>query len=239
MTARPAAVVAAVLLSCASLAGCTLAHAISRAAHDIQHNKTIIDQFNSGLKAGEAVPFEAVYKTTGANPATVRYAVRPPQDVLFTEQQSGGSNGASQVHIVVNATGAYSCTPPASSQASGRWTCQRLGTPKSISSDAIVDFYTPSHWVNFLTAFSLAAGFAGDKLSTSDITVNGFAMHCVDFVAHGIKGTSRICTTRQNILGYVKVAQNPTSFEITSFTASPPASLFRRPANAKITKGSS
>ena len=237
MTARPAAVAAAPLLSCVSLAGCTLAHAISNATHDIQHNKTIIDQFNNGLKSGEAVPFEAVYKTTGANPATVRYAVRPPHDVLFSEQQAGG--GSSQAYIVVNATGAYSCTPPSAGPPSGQWTCQRLGTSGSISSNAIVDFYTPTHWVNFLTAFSLAAGFAGDKLSTSDITVNGFAMHCVDFRAHGIKGISRICTTRQNILGYVQVAQQPTSFEITSYSASPPDSLFQLPAGAKITKPAS
>ncbi len=234
MTTRSAAVAAALLVSCVSLAGCTLAHAISRAAHDIQHNKTIIDQFNNGLKSGEAVPFEAVYQTTGANPATVRYAVRPPHDVLFAEQQAGSSS--SQADIVVNAAGAYSCTPPAAGAASGQWTCQRLGTAHSISSDAIADFYTPTHWVNFLTAFSLAAGFAGDKLSTSDSTVNGFAMHCVDFRAHGVKGVSQICTTRQNILGYVKVASQPTSFEITSYTASPPDSLFQLPVGAKITK---
>jgi hypothetical protein len=237
MSPRPAAFAAALLLgcvSCLSIASCGVVHAINRVEHDVQHNRTIIDEFNNGLKSGAAVPFEAVYKTTGANPATVEYAVRPPQDVLFTEHQSGGAS--SQVHIVVNAAGAYSCTPPSGS---GQWSCQRIGTSKSISRDAIVDFYTPSHWVNFLTAFSLAAGFAGDKLSTSDITVNGFAMHCVDFVAHGIKGTSRICSTRQNILGYVKVAQDPTSFEITSFTTSPAAALFQLPAGAKITKAAS
>jgi hypothetical protein len=221
-------------VSCLSIASCGVVHAINRVEHDVQHNKTIIDEFNNGLKSGEAVPFEAVYKTTGANPATVEYAVKPPQDVLFTEDQSGGSS--SQVHIVVNATGAYSCTPPS---AGGHWTCQRIGTANSVSRDAIVDVYTPSHWVNFLTAFSLAAGFAGDKLSTSDITVNGFAMHCVDFRAHGIKGTSRICTTKQNILGYVKVAEDTTSFEITSYTASPSAALFQLPAGAKITKTAS
>jgi hypothetical protein len=237
MSARPLGIASALLLgclSCLSLAGCGLAHVISRVEHDVNHNRTIIDDFNSGLKSGAAVPFEAAYKTTGANPSTVVYAASPPQDVLFSEH-SAASSGGSQVHIVVNATGAYSCTPPS---ATGQWTCQRIGSPNSVSRDAIVDFYTPTHWVNFLTAFSLAAGFAGDKLSTSHITVNGFAMHCVDFRAHGIKGTSRICSTRQNILGYVKVAQDSTSFEITSYSASPPASLFQLPTGAKITKGS-
>jgi hypothetical protein len=81
----------------------------------------------------------------------------------------------------------------------------------------------------------LAAGFAGDKVFSSDKTVNGFAMHCVDFVASGVPGTSTICTTAQGILGYVKVASEPTSFEITSYSTAPSASLFQLPRGAKIT----
>lgn len=83
---------------------------------------------------------------------------------------------------------------------------------------------------------SLAAGFAGDKVTSSKLTVNGFRMHCVDFRATGIKGTSRICTTAEGILGYVKVASTPTSFEITSYSAPPPGSLFRLPPGARVTR---
>ena len=68
-----------------------------------------------------------------------------------------------------------------------------------------------------------------------DMTLNGFNMQCVDFVAPGVAGTSTICTTPQNILGYVKVASDSTSFEITKFSASPPASLFQTPPGATIT----
>jgi hypothetical protein len=88
--------------------------------------------------------------------------------------------------------------------------------------------------VGFLKDFSLVAGLAGDKVTTSTMTVNGFAMSCVDFVAPGVAGTSTICTTAQNILGYVKVASSATSFEIKSYSASPPGSLFQLPAGAKI-----
>ena len=95
-------------------------------------------------------------------------------------------------------------------------------------------FYTPSHWVTFLKDFSLAAGFAGDQVSSSSMTVNGFSMSCVDFVASGVPGKSTICTTSQGILGYVKVASESTSFEIKSYSSSPSASLFQLPPGAKV-----
>ncbi len=62
-------------------------------------------------------------------------------------------------------------------------------------------------------------------------------MHCVDFrAAAGVAGTSKICTTAQGILGYVKVASDATSFQLKSYSASPPDSLFRLPPGAKVTK---
>jgi hypothetical protein len=62
-------------------------------------------------------------------------------------------------------------------------------------------------------------------------------MKCVDFRTKGVKGTSVVCTSSQNILGYVKVAQSATSFELKSYTANPAASLFQLPAGAKLTRG--
>jgi hypothetical protein len=67
------------------------------------------------------------------------------------------------------------------------------------------------------------------------MTVNGFNMDCVDFVAPGVKGTSTICSTSAGILGYVKVASVKTSFRLTSYTTSPSAALFALPPGAKIT----
>ena len=102
--------------------------------------------------------------------------------------------------------------------------------------NAIYDFYTPAHWVTFLRGFSLAAGFAGDKVTSSTMTVNGFPMSCVDFSTPGEAGQSTICTTAQGILGYVKVAGDTTSFEIKSYSSSPPASLFALPPGATVTQ---
>jgi hypothetical protein len=132
--------------------------------------------------------------------------------------------------LVVTKSGEYAC-----SHATSGWSCDKLSALSAADQNNVFDFYTPSHWINFLKGFSLVAGLAGDKVSTSTMSVNGFSMHCVDFVVSGEPGTSTICTTSQGLLGYVKVATDSTSFEITSYTSSPPASLFELPPGAKVT----
>jgi hypothetical protein len=73
-------------------------------------------------------------------------------------------------------------------------------------------------------------------VSSSTMSISGFNnMSCVDLVAKGVAGTSTICTTQQNILGYVKVAQDSTSFQITNYSGSPSASLFQLPPGATVT----
>lgn len=233
---RPLAFAAAVVLAGLGLTGCSIVHAVHTVVQTVHGNRATIDQFTASIKSGEATPFEATYVTTGSSPATVVYAVQPPKDLVFRDTPSGGgSPGTANVEIVMNASGEYLCTPPASSGSSGSaWTCEKLPAAKAAAQNKILDFYTPAHWVTFLRDFALAAGFAGDKVSSSSLTVNGFSMRCVDFVASGIPGTSRICTTAQGILGYVKVASESTSFQIKSYSATPSASLFRLPADAKI-----
>lgn len=167
-------------------------------------------------------------------------AVRPPKGLAFTDTPSGSSsNGALRLHIVVNSSGEYSCSRPSASGAgaSHRWSCQKLGVAIAATRNQILGVYSPAHWVAFFKGFALAAGFAGDSVTTSTLTLNGFGMKCVDFRAAGIAGTSMICTTTQNILGYVKVASDSSSFQIKSYSAPPPASLFELPPGAKVTTG--
>ena len=129
-----------------------------------------------------------------------------PRAWRSTTPPRAGSGDTTPVHIVVNSSGEFACSQPSvTGSASGtQWTCQKLGTADAATENKIFDFYTPAHWVGFLKDFSLAAGLAGDKVSSSTMTVNGFAMNCVDLVAPGVAGTSTICTTAQGILGYVE-----------------------------------
>jgi hypothetical protein len=224
-----------VALCAVSVTSCSAISKIKSTVHDIRGNKATIDSFNSKLQSGPTT-FEATYATTGSNPATIVYAAQAssPKAVSFSDTPTGGTGDTTPVHLISNASGEYACS---SSGASSATTCDKLGTEDASNQNQILDFYTPSHWVGFLRDFSLAAGFAGDKVTTSSMTVNGFAMTCVDFRAAGVPGTSTICSTSQGILGYVKVATDTTSFEIQKFSTSPPSSLFELPPGAKVTTG--
>jgi hypothetical protein len=232
---RPTAAVVAValLVGGIGLTGCSIVKAVKTVESDVRGNKATIDAFTNKVKAGESTTFEATYVTTGSAPATIVYAVAPPTGLAFTDTPSGtAANGVSSVDVIVNSSGEYSCSPPSTADAT--WSCQKLGAAGAAAENKIFDVYTPAHWVGFLNDFSLAAGIAGDKVTSSSMTVNGFAMQCVDFVAPGVAGTSTICTTAQGILGYVKVASNATSFEITKYSPSPPVSLFALPPGAHV-----
>lgn len=200
--------------------------------HTVEGNRATIAAFTKNIKSTEGTTFEATYATTGKSPATILYAVQPPKGLAFSETPTSNSSGAGRIDVVANSTGEYFCTPP--SGAKSRWSCEKAKAVSAATENKLFDFYTPSHWVAFLKGFSLAAGFAGDKVTSSTKTVNGFAMQCVDFRAKGVNGKSTICTTPQGILGFVKVAADKSSFEIKSYSASPTASVFQLPAGAKV-----
>jgi hypothetical protein len=237
VTNRPAAVrlaalaVTAALVSGAVLAGCGLAKDVKKVASTVQSNKAVIDLFTAKLKSGQPAQFVVRYMTTGSAPSKISYAVQPPGRLAFSDSQTGSGAALGGARLIVNSAGAYACT-----LASGPgWSCDKLPKASAAAQKKLLDFYTPAHWVAFLEGLALTAGFAGDKISSSSITVNGFAMQCVDFRAPGVPGTSKICTTAQHLLGYVKVASESTGFEITSYSGSPPAALFALPAGAKVT----
>jgi hypothetical protein len=219
-----AAATVAVLVS-----GCSVVDKVRQTIHNVESNKATIDSFTQNLQSTKSTPFEATYTTTGSAPATVVYAVDPPTGLAFHETPTG-ANG-SNVQIIVNSSGEYECNQSGSG---GAWSCEKLAAANAATENKIFDFYTPAHWVAFLKGLSLVAGLAGDKVTSSNMTVNGFPMQCVDLVAHGVPGTSTICTTAQNILGYVKVAADSTAFQITNYSGSPSSSLFQLPPGATV-----
>jgi hypothetical protein len=228
------AALAALAVLAAGTSGCSIVRAVNHVANAISANRAIIQTFANQLKSGKAVPFQATYVTTGNSPTTVIYAAQPPHEAAFKEiPGTSAGSGNPTVDLITNATGEFSCST--TSGTSG-WQCAKLSAGNAITQNQIIDFYTPSHWITFLEVLSVGAGLAGDKVSTSTMSVNGISLSCVDFNVRG-QGTSTICTTSAGILGYVKVAGNPTSFEIKSYTTSPPASDFQLPPGAKITNG--
>jgi hypothetical protein len=229
---KAALAVIVMVVAAFGLSACSAIGKVRNAVHDIRGNKATIDAFSTKLQSGAATTFEATYVTTGSAPATIVYAVQPPQGVAFDDTPTGGTGDTTPVHVVVNSSGEFACSQSAPG---AQWTCEKLGAADAATENKIFDFYTPTHWISFLRDFSLVAGLAGDKVSSSTMTVNGFAMNCVDLVAPGVAGTSTICTTAQGILGYVNVASDSVSFEIQKFSTSPPSSLFALPPGATIT----
>lgn len=219
-----------------ALTGCVVGRAVKKAEGTVQGNNAVINLFTSNLKSGQPSTFQVTYVTTGSSPARIVYAVRPPGELAFTDTQAASSagSGTGDFRLIVNSGGQYLCTHPAAG--SPAWSCQKQPKSGAAAERGLLDFYTSAHWVSFLKGFALAAGFAGDKVSSSTMTVNGFAMQCVDFGTSGATGRSRVCSTAQHLLGYVQVASESTGFEISSYTASPPASVFELPAGATITK---
>lgn len=226
---RGGSALAVVALGVFGLSACSTIDKIKNAVHNVHGNTAIVDGFNSKL-SNAPTTFEAVYTTTGIAPATVTYAAQVPKDVAFTLTPTGGSGDTTPVHLVQNSSGEYAC-----SQTSGQWSCDKIDGIAASSQNALIDLYTPAHWTKFLSGFALAAGIAGDKVTTSTMSLNGFSMNCIDLVAPGVPGKSTICTTSQGVLGYVGVAADSTNFEITTYSSSPPASLFQLPAGAKVT----
>jgi hypothetical protein len=235
--AVPLLMAASFVLTAALLAGCGVVSTVQSVAKNVEANKNTIDAFTAAMKSGGAKAFAATYVTTGASPATIVYAARPPNQLLFKATPSAGSTGQGEIFLIVNASGEFTCSSAAVSGSGLKRvpTCQKLASAQAAVQNQILNLYTPSHWVAFLEGLSLAAGFAGDKVTQSHLTVNGFAMQCVDFQAPGITGTSTICTTAQGVLGYVKVASETTSFEIKSYSTSPAPSRFKLPTGAKVT----
>ncbi len=226
---RSVLALAVVVSGAFALSACSAITTIKNAIHDVRGNKAVIDGFNSKLNAAPAT-FEAVYSTSGSAPATVTYAAQLPDEVAFSLAPSGGGGNTSPVHLVQNSSGEYACD-----QTSGQWSCAKISGVDAQTQNALIDIYTPGHWVKYLSLFALAAGIAGDKVTTSTMSRNGFSMDCIDLETPGTAGTSTICTTSQGVLGFAQVAGDSTNFAITSYSSSPAASLFQLPPGAKIT----
>lgn len=228
-----------VLASASGLSGCGVISAIRKVVQTVEANRALINKFSKGLRSGEKVAFEATYVTNGEPAMTVTYAVQPPEEVALRAVPDGAGAGnlggtTGTYDMVANSTGGYSCSPDEVPALGTGWTCTKLASAEQVVKSGVVDIYTPAHWAAFLDVVAIAAGVAGDSVTSSTKVVNGFELNCIGLRAKGIAGTSTLCTTAQGILGYVQVAGTSTSFELKTYWTTPDASLFELPAGAKI-----
>lgn len=238
-----AAVAAAALAAGVGLTGCHLGNvnlsgAAKKANQDVRNaaaSKQTVDQFASVLKSGQAPKFAVTYVTTGAAPTLVTYAVQPPSSTSFSEAPVS-ARGTTQVDLIANAAGAYSCQ---SGAPAAPVTCTKLAKLTAAARFQITTVYTPLHYVALLQGFAVLAGLGGGTVTQSAMTLNGFSLRCLNFKTPADTQPSTICTTPQNLLGYAKLDGSTTAFEIKSYSASPSPGLFALPRGAKVTSGSS
>ena len=126
---------------------------------------------------------------------------------------------------------------PATIHYASTWTCLKLQGAEVSTDKLMYALYSGSYWIDFLKIYSVAAALHGVTITSSTMSVNGFSLQCA-VVVSGTKPnqtTSKVCVTSEGILGYVSVSAKSADFEIKSYSASPPASLFALPAGATVT----
>jgi hypothetical protein len=212
-----------------ALSGCGVVKAIehkavTRIADDLTGRNKVMTAFTTKINTSANSSYEATYVTTGSSPATVTFATSPPSDFLFD-----GSSTTSR--LIQNSTGSYTCLK----STSGGSTCTKLSSSTFDTAKLAYALYSGKYWVTFLKVYSTIGGLAGVTITASSMTVNGYPLSCV--VVSGGKqnpGTSTWCETSTGILAYVQAASNGTAFELRSYSANPPASLFSLPAGATV-----
>jgi hypothetical protein len=226
---------ACLALSSLGLTGCGVIKAVKHVVDKVETDKHVVDDFSTKINTGNA-PYHATYATTGKSPTTIQIGAAPPNSLAFT---STASNGTVETDLVQNSSGTYACFPQTTS-GHKTWTCDKLPVSEATTYKDIYQLYTGAYWSKWLGELALGAAFAGSSVSSTTMSIPGFAdMQCI--VVSAVKGsgsnasnTGTFCVTKQGYLGLVKLP-NTAVFEIKHFDPSPAASLFQLPPGAKIT----
>jgi hypothetical protein len=203
----------------ASTTSTTAASTTTSTAPGGKSGSALLDLF----KSGQHVTFAATYKVSGASGSlsSLTLAQQSP-NLLFK-----GSTSSGTFELITTGAKSYIC-----SQTAGAWTCFSSGTATANPEAELFALYEPK---TYLPEFQAAANAAGGHATFSSKTVNGFSLSCLSVSGvPGENGSGTFCMTSQGVLGYVSwtgaKASESGSFEITSYSATVPASDFTLPA---------
>jgi hypothetical protein len=180
-----------------------------------------IQSLSAAVRTGQHATFKATYSAhnAGGTAESVTVEQMPPKSVF--------SSGTSSV--IDDGTHTYFCSPSGGSEQCVSEAVSGSGTTPLASITAVFD---PATLLNeFQTAEAAAiAHRAGDSLAFSDATYAGLAAKCVTFTHAST--TVKYCVTNSGILADASSAGS--TFELTAFSASPPAGDFALPAGATV-----
>lgn len=190
--------------------------------------------FGGTIESAKNATFKAVYSTTSSDGGTqtITLAQSPPKQVFSTTDSSG------TVSTMVNTgTATYSCeTSPG-----GTPTCTSMSSSAGAGAlSALVGVYNGSTALSAINGWQsvVAAHVTGASLSFTRTTIAGQAVRCANWAYQGSSAT--YCVTNSGVLAKVSTSggagssATSSNFELTDFSASPPASEFDVPAGATV-----
>jgi hypothetical protein len=180
-----------------------------------------IQSLSAAVRTGQHATFKATYRAhnPGGTSESVTVEQMPPRSVF-----SAGTSS-----VLDDGTRTYFCSPSGGSEQCVSEAVSGSGTSPLASITAVFD---PATVLNEFRAAEAAvvAHSAGSRVAFSHATYAGLAATCVD-VTHE-STTVTYCVTNSGVLAYASTAGS--TFELTAFSSSPPASDFTLPAGATV-----
>jgi len=174
---------------------------------------------SSSVQAGARATFKAVYtshSSTGPS-QTITIEQMPPKSVFAF---SSGS-------LIDNGTDSYLCTA-----AGGQNDCVEESSTGPNPFASITDVFNPTNLINEFRAVeaTAAAHTAGYSVAFSNSTYAGLSAKCVNYTSLG--QTVKYCVTDSGILAFAQAPGG--TFQLTSYSSSPPASDFALPSGVPV-----
>jgi hypothetical protein len=190
--------------------------------------------FSGSIQKAKNATFEAVYTSASSSGGTqtITLAQSPPKQLFSTTDSSGSVSS-----LVNTGTATYSCdsgsgsTPTCTSMAS-------VGAAGALS--AVIGVYDGTTALSVINGWESieAAHLVGVSLTFTNTSIAGQPVRCANWTYHGSSAT--YCVTASGVLARVESSggsnssSSSSSFELTSFTTSPPASAFELPTGATV-----
>jgi hypothetical protein len=196
--------------------------------------KALIRSFIARLQPGAPTSFEAEYLPAGRTARKIVYAVGRSGELLFQDTALLSGRGR---QLVLTASGDYLCRSPGHA----RWACQQLDQASAAAQRKAFAVYTAPHWAAYLKTVAFAAGARAATFRSANMPRIGKAApddgtNCIDVRPAGAVGFNVICAAAPGVLGSVVLCTGRTSFLLESYEPAPPASLFRLPPGATVTR---
>lgn len=235
---RPVALASVVVIAVGGLlAGCSSSHKAGSGAGTSSSTSTSsatggaagsLGAITSKLQGAANTPFEATYAISGSTGTTsLELAVSPPGKFVFVTTSANGSKD----ELISAGQLSDSCV-----QAGGSWTCTALPQSQFASVERALQIYKSSYWTRILAGLQSAAKAGGIKVTASTKSLAGQTVQCVTYSGAAAGSGGEICVTRDGVLAYVRSAANGSSFALSTYSTSPPPSLFGLPPGATIAK---